>query len=169
MDELELLLHVYRARPTAPALWKLDVLMDLEPLSDPRILPFLLQVLVDHREPAEVRARVLRHLREAPRAAEARFGVAEALTRVIGDRSRPELRLAAVLALTDFTDVAGVASMLGSMAREATESMDVRYCALSALEYAAPTSELTDLMRRVSSDRLLGGAAGALLTKWQCE
>ncbi len=167
MDELDRLLQVYQARPSAPALWKLDVLMDLEPLSDVRILPFLLQVLVDHAEPAEVRMRVIQHLRDAGRAAESKTSVADALTSVVADGSSPDLRLAAVLALTDFTSMTGVSSMLGVVAADEAEPIEVRYCALTALERASYTPELAGKMRQLASDQLLGDAARALLATWR--
>jgi hypothetical protein len=167
MDELEHLLQVYQARPTAPASWKLDVLLDLEPLRDPRILPFLLQLLLDGQQPSEVRIRVVRHLRDARRVGEARGSVAEALTRVVADRFSPDLRLAAVLALTEFTEVAGVVSVLGALAGDRAEPPDLRYCAFTSLERPAPSSEVAILMQHLSTDHLLGGAARALLTRWQ--
>jgi HEAT repeat protein len=167
VDELQHSLQIYRARPTAPALWKLDVLMDLEVLRDPRVVPFLLAVLLDGGEPLDVRIRVVRYLREPGRVAEARPSAADALIRAVADRSNPELRLAAVLALTDFTDVAGVSSVLGAVAGDGDEPMDVRYSALTALEHAVPSSELTALMRHVSTDQLLGCAARTLLAHWE--
>jgi hypothetical protein len=167
MDELQHSLQIYRARPTAPALWKLDVLMDLEALRDPRVVPFLLHVMLDGGEPLEVRIRVVRYLRDPGRVAEARLSVADALVRVVADRSNLELRLAAVLALTDFTGVVGVSSVLGAVASDGDEPMDVRYSALTALEHAVPSSELTVLMRHVSTDQLLGCAARTLLAHWE--
>jgi HEAT repeats len=169
MDELLHSLQIYGARPTAPASWKLDVLMDLEALRDPRVVPFLLHVMLDGGEPLEVRIRVVRYLRDPGRVAQARPSVADALIRAVADRSNPELRLAAVLALTDFTEVAGVASVLGAVASDGDELMDVRYCALTALEHAVASSELTVLMRHVSTDQLLGGAARTLLAHWERE
>ena len=42
---------------------KLDVLMDLERIRDPRVVPFLLQVLVDPHESEDVRIHVVKQLR----------------------------------------------------------------------------------------------------------
>jgi len=166
VDELAHLLQVYRARPTAPALWKLDVLMDLESLHDPRVLPFFLEVLVDVQEALEVRMRVVTHLRDAARVSEASGAVAEALSRVVGDRSGPELRLTAVLALTEFAEVDGVRSLLSSVARDTAEPLDLRYCAFTSLERAGPSSETLLVMRRLARDAFLGDAARTLLARW---
>jgi hypothetical protein len=60
MDEAERLIEGYRARATSPLLSKLDTSADLERLNDPRIVPFLVHVLADQREPPEVRIHVLK-------------------------------------------------------------------------------------------------------------
>jgi hypothetical protein len=166
-DELDDLLQVYRARSSAPAFWKLDVLMDLERLTDPRVLPFLLEVLVDAKEPSQVRTRIVRHLREAARVAEDRRSVAEALTGLVADRSSAELRLAAALALTDFADVGHVPSVLGELAQDPAEPPALRYCAFTSVERAGPNAEVALLMQQLSADPLLGSAAQAVLTRWQ--
>jgi hypothetical protein len=168
MDEFDQLLDMYRARPSAPALWKLDLLMDLERVRDPRILPFLLDVLLDPFEPLQVRLQVVRHIRDAGRVAEGRGSVAEALTRLVADRSNPELRLAAALALTEFADVTGVLSRLGAVARDTGQPLDLRYCAFTSVERAGPSTEVARLVRHLSTDPLLGSAARAALTRWRC-
>jgi hypothetical protein len=45
MDDVERLIEAFRARSTWSVLSKLDALLDLEQLDDPRIVPFLLHVL----------------------------------------------------------------------------------------------------------------------------
>src|SRR4051794_20782170 len=47
MDELQRLVDVYRTRGSASVKSKLDVLIDLERVRDPRVVPFLLKVLGD--------------------------------------------------------------------------------------------------------------------------
>src|SRR5437879_5669400 len=51
MDDVERLIEAFRARSRWSVLSKLDALLDLEQLDDPRIVPFLLHVLADQREP----------------------------------------------------------------------------------------------------------------------
>jgi hypothetical protein len=45
MDELERLVDAYRVRASSSVASKVDVLMDLERIRDPRVVPFLLKVL----------------------------------------------------------------------------------------------------------------------------
>src|SRR6266702_2858491 len=51
MDEVEQLIEAFRTRGRSAAGSKLDVLMDLERLQDPRVLPFLIRVLSDRNHP----------------------------------------------------------------------------------------------------------------------
>ena len=56
MDKVERLIQVFSARGAmASAAAKLDVLLDLERLRDPRVVFFLLQLLGDPSQPAQVR------------------------------------------------------------------------------------------------------------------
>src|SRR5215471_15773818 len=50
MDELQRLVDLFNARAASSAKSKLDVLMDLERVRDPRVVPFLLQLLADRQE-----------------------------------------------------------------------------------------------------------------------
>ena len=51
---------------------------------------------------------------------------------VLSERSSPDLRLQAVLALAEFTPIDGVPAALGSMALDPGETIDVRYSAAFA-------------------------------------
>ncbi len=70
MDDVERLIEAFRARARWSVLSKLDALLDLEQIDDPRIVPFLVHVLADQREPTEVRIHVLKQLGEAAARAE---------------------------------------------------------------------------------------------------
>jgi hypothetical protein len=145
----------------------LDVLLDLERLRDPRIVPFLLHVLSDRQEPAEVRIHVLKRLRNGTLAKELRPTVAHAIAQVVADRTSPDLRLHAALALAEFTDVDGVPATLGSLALDASEPLDLRYSAFTSLERAGPTPKCVALLRQLSADETLGPSARSLLSTWQ--
>src|SRR5438128_8455797 len=113
MDEVEQLIKAYESRAASPPESKLGILIDLEGLRDPRIVPFLLRVLADRLELTEVRIHVLKRLRNGRLSPENRPPVAAAILQVISDRSSPDLRLQASLALAEFTDIAGVPTRLG--------------------------------------------------------
>ena len=169
MDDVERLIEAFRARSTWSVLSKLDALLDLEQLDDPRIVPFLLHVLADQREPTEVRIHVLKRLRNGSLSSENRSLVAEAILQVVSDRSTPDLRLQAVLALAEFTDIDGVPATLGSLALDPGETIDVRYSAFTSLQRAGPTARCVAVLRQLSADGMLGRSARSLLSLWRLE
>src|SRR5690242_3970651 len=91
----------------ASAATKLDLLLDLERLDDPRIVPFLVGVLADERQPPEVRLHLVRRLRNGRLTPDERALVASVLGRLLHHESALDLRLQAALALGEFTDVDG--------------------------------------------------------------
>ncbi|HYW88104.1 MAG TPA: HEAT repeat domain-containing protein [Chloroflexota bacterium] len=146
---------------------KLEALMDIEQITDARIVPFLLEVLADQREPAEVRIHVLKRVRNGGLRAESRAPVAEAILRVLSDRSSADLRLQAVLALAEFTDIDGVLATLGGLALNRNESIDVRYSAFTSLQRAGATPDSVAVLRQLSEDDTLGRSARGVLVSWQ--
>jgi hypothetical protein len=169
MDELERLVDVYRLRASASVASKLDVLMDLERIRDPRVVPFLLGVLRNSGESEEVRIYVLKQLRSGDGllVPPDRPGVARAIGDVLSDRSTSDLRLQAALALGQFTNVAGVLSTLKTVASSPAESIDLRYAAFTSLERAGPTPECIELLRELSRDETLGRSAQSVLSTWR--
>ena len=169
MDDVERVIEAFKTRPTWSVMSKLDALMDLEQIDDPRIVPFLVQVLVDQREPTEVRINVLKQLRNGRLQPAERRSVAEAVLQVVSDRSSPDLRLQAVLALAEFTDINGVTATLGGLTLVPGETINVRYSAFTSLQRAGATTECVALLRQLSADDLLGRSARSVLLSWQLE
>jgi hypothetical protein len=169
MDEVERLIQVFSARGAmASAAAKLDVLLDLE-LRDRRVVFFLLQLLGDPSQPAEVRVHVLKRLRNGPLTADDRVKVAGVLCQLVSSGSSLDLRLQAALALGEFTEIAGVLTALGALALEYHESIDLRYAAFTSLERAGPTTECINLLLQLSSDDMLGCAVRSVLVRWRLE
>jgi hypothetical protein len=166
MDQVERLMEVFRAEPATRVFRKLDVLMDLEQLHDPRVVPFVLDVVQDIREPLEVRIRVIRALR-ACRKCHLRDSVGQVLSELLTSRGIADLRVAAALALAEFAELDGVPAALGAVALDATAPLDLRYCAFTSLERAAKTSEGAELLRRIALDDALGPSARSVLARWQ--
>jgi hypothetical protein len=169
MDEVQWLIEAFEGRATSSALFKLDVLMDLERLRDARIVPFLLHVLEDHGEPKEVRVHLLKRLRNGHLTSDNRRPVACAMIRVLSDHSSADLRLQAALALAEFTEVDGVADSLGHLALDANEPIDLRYSAFTSLERAGPTDLCADLFRQLAADDTLGRSARSVLSAWHLD
>jgi hypothetical protein len=153
----------------ASAAAKLDVLLDLERLRDRRVVFFLLQLLGDPNQPAEVRVHVLKRLRNGPLTADDRVKFASALRQLLASGSSLDLRLQAALALGEFTEITGVLPALGALALEAYESIDLRYAAFTSLERAGPTTECVNLLRQLSNDDMLGCAVRSALARWRLE
>jgi hypothetical protein len=168
MDELQHLVDEYRTRASSSVPSKLDVLLDLERIRDPRVVPFLLTVLGDRHEAEKVRIHVLKQLRNGDGlvARVDRPPVAQAIGDVLADNSTPELRLEAALALGVFTEIDGVLTALSSLAVAHEESIDLRYAAFTSLERAGPRPESIALMRKISDDEMLGNSARGVLSAW---
>jgi HEAT repeat protein len=169
MDDVERLIGTFGAGAKWSVLSKLDVLMELEPLSDARIVPFLMNVLADPREPAEVRIQVLKRLRNGRLQPAHRQSIAEAILRIVADRSSPDLRLQAALALAEFTEIDGVPATLGGLALDPGETLDVRYSAFTSLQRAGPTAECVALLGQLSADEVLGPSARSVLSSWHLD
>jgi hypothetical protein len=169
MDEAGRLMYTFRAQAWSSVASKLDALMDLEQLDDPGIVPFLLQVLADQREPTEVRIHVLKRLRNGRLKPAYRAPVAEAILRVLSDHFSSDLRMQAALALAGFTDIDGVPAALGRLAFNPDESIDLRYSAFTSLQRAGPTTECVAQLRLLSADEALGGCARSVLSSWRLE
>jgi hypothetical protein len=167
MDEAGRRIEAFGGRATSSVVSRLDALPDLERLGDPRVVPFLLEVLADRREPTEVRLHVLRRLRDARLIAGYRPAVAEAIGRVVLDRASPDLRLPAALALAEFTDSDDVVTTLGGLALDPAEPIDVRYLAFTSLQRAGPTTGCVVLLRQLLPDEALGRSARRLLASWR--
>ena len=167
-DELTRLVNEYRARASATVTSRLDVLMDLERVRHPGVVPFLLELLRDSLESDEVRIHVVKQLRNGTGVLVPanRPGVAVALSHVLTRASAEELRLQAALALGDFTDVDGVLSSLSAISLAADESLDLRYAAFTSLERSGPTAESVALLRQIAADEAFGNAARNVLSAW---
>ena len=171
MDELERLVEAYRMRTSASVASKLAVLMDLEQIRDPRVVPFLLKVLGDRHENEDVRIYVLKQLRNGSGLLVPADGqpVAKAIADVLAIKSATDLRLQAALALGEFVQIDGVLARLSAVCLAQDESIDLRYAAFTSLERAGPTPECIALLRQVSNDDTLGSAARSVLSAWHIE
>ena len=132
-------------------------------------MPFLLRVLADRCEPTEVRVHVLKRLRNGSLSPENRPLVADVILEVVSDRSNPDLRLQASLALAEFTDIAGVPTRLRRLALDSDEPIDLRSSAFTSLQRAGSTPACVALLRQLSRDATLGRDARSLLSLWRLE
>lgn len=167
LGEAARLIEAFRARPTPSVVAKRDMLLQLSQLDDPRIVPFLLAVIADPREPNQVRIDALKRLSDGPRLAPYRRPVAEAITRLLREGASLDLRLQATLTLAELTGVDGVLTTLGDLALDPAETIDVRYAAFTSLERGGPTPECVALLRQLTADETFGHAARSLLSRWK--
>jgi hypothetical protein len=166
MEHLAQALAEFTARRHSSAASKMDALLRIEGFSDPRVLPFLLQVVVDVQELPEVRAHVIKALRIRHLARDERAVVGAAIGRILGDRPSAGLRVQAALTLAEFTDVEGVTRILGTVALDETEPLDLRYSAFTSLERAMPRSDCIDVLRRLTVDDTFDRLARRVLSTW---
>ena len=168
MDELQRLVKLYSTRADSSVNSKLDVLMDLERVRDPRVVPFLLQLLTDPRESVDIRVHVVKQLRSGTGilVPADRPTVASALQDLVTDASSEEVRLQSALALGDFTQVEGVLSTLTTVSLARDESIDLRYAAFTSIERAGAAPESVAVLREIARDETLGDAARSVLAAW---
>jgi hypothetical protein len=171
MDEFEQLVDAYRTQASSWVASRLSVLIDLERSGDPRLLPFLLNVLADPQETAKVRICVLKQLRNARGlvAPADRPAAANAAGEALVESSNAELRIQAALTLGDFTDMGGVVSRLSAVCLAEHESIDLRYAAFTSLQRVGTTPESIALLRQISADETLGLLAQSVLSAWHIE
>jgi hypothetical protein len=150
-----------------PAASKIDILIGLEYLGDLRIVGFLLQVLADPSEDDEVRIHALKWFRCGNCAPEDRRRVANAIRQIAADRSNPPIRLHAVLALAEFSDLEEVQATLGALVLDCNEPVDLRYCAFTSLERAGLTVKSRTVLRQLTGDTVLGPCACSALSLWR--
>ena len=165
--EVVRLVAAFQARPAPSVIAKLDLLLRLARLDDPRVTPFLLAVAADRGESNEVRASTLKWLSGGLQRGTHRGTVADVILGILPQGASPDLRLQAVLALAEFTDVDGVLAALCRLVLDTAESIELRYTALTSLERGGPTPECTDCLRQLAGDEAFGESAKGLLARWQ--
>jgi hypothetical protein len=166
MDQVDRAMVEYNARSNASAPSKIDALLDLEQLSDARVVPFLVQVAVNVCELPAVRVHALRVLRNRHHSSRERISAGRAIGHILTDGSDAGLRSQAAITLAEFTDVEGVPDMLGAVALDDSEPLDLRYLAFTSLERAGPQPECLIILRTLSLDETLGRSARRLLSTW---
>jgi hypothetical protein len=167
-DELERLVSVYQAQALACPSQRINLLADLQRIRDPRVVPFLLTVLLDKDEADDVRMYVMKELHSGTGVVGAanRPAVAQALRGVLAENSADDLRVQAALGLGEFTDINGVVSSLGVVCNTRYASIDLRYAAFTSLARAGPTPESVELLEALATDDSLGGASRSVLASW---
>jgi hypothetical protein len=154
MDEAERLMHLLSTTEPVSATEKVSFLADLDRLRDPRVVPFVLRLVLDESQPNALRLHALRMLRNGRLTADERGDAADTCCKLLFGASEPDLRLQAAVVLGEFTDIPNVLSALGSVVL-ADEPLDLRYAAFTSAQRSGPTSESLALLHRLSSDETL--------------
>ena len=168
VDSVGQLILAFRAvEPRSDTARKLDLLLDLDRIDDPRVLSFLLGVLRDDGEPERVRVEVLSRLRDVPLPDREHRRVGRAIGRLtLIESVHMELRLQAALVLGKFVDVEGVVDALGVVLMDEAAPPELRYNAFTSLYLRGPTVDTVELLTTLTSDETLGPCAGHLLRAW---
>jgi hypothetical protein len=167
MDEVDRLIQAFWSRGKRnQSLWKLDVLLDLGRLADPRLVGFLGAVANDADEPRDVRLEALSLLREAAQSRCDRRAAAGAGLAALGAASDGQVRLRAAIVLGDFLDVDEVLDALGAVAAADCEPTELRYNAYTSLQRAGPGPACVAILRSLADDETFGQSARALMASW---
>ena len=167
MDHVARLTRVLEAHgSTSSVAAKLDALLDLEQVRDPRVLELMLQILADPQQPTEVRLYVLKHTRNGTLATTQRPRVARTLLDLLEDQSSSELHLQAILALGEFTDEDGVVDALCARVRDAGEALELRHAAYSSLDHTGPAPAYLALLNDRAADDTFGLSARTTRAAW---
>jgi hypothetical protein len=167
MDEIDRLIQAFGSRGKwDQALWKLDILLDLSRLIDPRVVQFLATILTDTDEPLGVRLEALSLLRKTALSPGDRELAASAGLAVLAPGSAGQIRLHAAIVLGEFVDVEGVLRGLGTLVAADFEPTELRYNAYTSLQRAGPTADCVAILRSLASDETFGQSARVLMASW---
>jgi hypothetical protein len=170
VDDVERLIAAFRAPDDgSPIQRKLNLLLEVDRYHDPRSVPFLVDTLGDPSEAVEIRIECIRRLRNGYLSPANRPEAAQALVEVLADAEHQDLRLEALLALGDFTDIPSVQTALGTLALRLSEPVDLRYTAFTSLERAGPMPLTIQLFRQLAADEILGPSARSVLRLWRVD
>jgi hypothetical protein len=166
-DEVDRLMQAFiDLGAAASSTSKLDILMDLERLDDPRIVPFLVGELADESQPTEVRTHLVRRLRNGRLTPDERRLVALVMCQILGRNGDLDLRLQTAIGLGELTDVEGVLAALGTLALAPDEPIDLRYSVFTSMQRAGPTPDCVALLQALTHDPTFGLAAANVLATW---
>jgi hypothetical protein len=126
-----------------------------------------LQLLLDARQPREVRADVLRWVRGHSTNPRDRAAAKDAVLSVACTDRDEQLRLQATAALGDFAHDDHVSAALQRIVADPGESLEQRYFALTSLERGGPTPTSMALLASVAGDEELGKTVSAILSRWR--
>jgi hypothetical protein len=167
-DEIDQPIAEFRRRgPSASRAWKLGVVIGVERIPDDRVVPFLVEVLIDDRQPIDLRLHILRRIRNGPIRVEEHARVVAALIPLLRETSNADLRADIILALGALTEVDGVLPLLGGIAMDESLPLDLRYSAFMSLERAGPTEHAIAVLRVLAHDETLGRTARSTLLAWR--
>jgi hypothetical protein len=160
MDELVQAFEALPAEASQPR--KLDLLLQLESTAEPaRLTAFWQRVLLDTRQPSDVRADALKRLRPHARAH------LRSLMAVAQTDPEPRIRLQATTVLGDFADDTDVRTGLGTIMVDANESLEQRYFAMTSLARGGPLPTSMTQLGSVVNDEDLGKTASGILSRWR--
>ena len=165
---VETLIQAFRTvGPISDTIRKLDVLLDLDRIDDPRSLSFLVGVLTDPDEPEAVRFEVLTRLSDARLPARRRRRVGRAIRDLLLSETRcTRLRLQAALSAAKFTDVDDAVDAVRAVLLNIDAPCELRYYAFTSLYAAGPRAETFELLRQLRADETFGRCAQGLLAEW---
>lgn len=174
MDEVLSLIEEFREENTEAlededSSRKDQIVMDLQDLdsTDPRVLPFFLEVLGDENEFDLARIEILKflELREhRDNAQDEQTG--QLVKRILGADPDDDVRNYAALAAGNYLAVSGVVDELERILFNENEDRNLRWNAFAAMKRMGPANESIKIMKKLAKADEFRESASALLSKW---
>lgn len=145
---------------------KIDILLELVRVDDPRVARFLIAVAGDSNEYDLARIQALKTLELREVEAGARDDVVRMISRILQDDEDDEVRSYAARALAGFVDVQGVLEIATGRVLDPDEDDDVRHNAFFAIERSKPTPQAIGAMERCREEAEFRKGASRVLARW---
>ena len=169
MDRVATLAEVFRAPPTGTDhedTSRVEAVLQLEEhLTDPRVPALYASVIADQTEYDLARIECMKILRLWPPDDDGlRLAVGRAMAAALTSDDELVRQYAAKTMGPYLADPAAGAALAGTLSAEG--DLDLRHNALNAIEEAGPAAHTTQLLRRLTSDPVLGTSVTRILVEW---
>ncbi|MEW6127921.1 MAG: hypothetical protein AB1757_12855 [Acidobacteriota bacterium] len=146
---------------------KIDLILELEELEDPRIMPFFLEVIGNENEYDLARIEVLKILKlRDRRSPEEHERIGKAILEVLAKSKDADVRNYAAMALAKYLDVEGANTEAGNLLLNSKTQIDLRHNLFFAFERFGETDDGREVMLKLLQDEEFRQSAARVLGDW---